>query len=70
MRLAHGPDIDAASLKKQTKLRTFLLDFIADFPAWEASTRHGFLDTARSLTRAAREALGGEKGRRASRGGA
>src|SRR3954468_21982148 len=62
MRLAHNGGIDSTSLKGQTKLRAFLLDFIADFAAWEASTNHWFLDTARSLTQAAHEALGGQKG--------
>jgi len=64
MRLAHGADIDTSSIKGQIKLRAYLLDFIADFAAWEASTNHWFLDTARSLTQAAHEALGGEKGTR------
>lgn len=65
MRLAHNGGIDPSNLKGQTKLRAFLLDFIADFAAWEASTNHWFLDTARALTQAAHEALGGEKGTRA-----
>jgi len=64
MRLAHNGGIDAPNLKGQIKLRAFLLDFIADFASWEASTNHWFLDTARSLTQAAHEALGGEKGTR------
>ncbi len=64
MRLAHNGGIDPSNLKGQTKLRAFLLDFIADFAAWEASTNHWFLDTARALTQAAHEALGGEKGTR------
>lgn len=64
MQLANGLDINATSLKGQTKLRAYLLDFIGDFAAWEASTNRWFLDTARSLTQAAHEALGGEKGTR------
>ncbi|MFH1743042.1 MAG: DUF1156 domain-containing protein [bacterium] len=43
-------------------LRHNLLDFIGDFSAWEASTEKHFLDTARKLTQAAHEALGGEPG--------
>lgn len=64
MRLTHGGDIDPTNQKGHAKLRAFLLDFIADFAAWEASTNHWFLDTARALTQAAHDALGGEKGTR------
>ena len=64
MRVASGLDIDVKTLKGQQKLRSLLLDFIADFAAWEASTNHCFLDASRSLTEAAHEALGGEKGTR------
>ncbi len=45
-------------------LRGFLLDFIADFAAWEASTNKVFLQTARNLTQSAHEALGGAPGTR------
>lgn len=45
-------------------MRYALLDFIADFANWDASTVPAFLDTARSLTLAAHEALGGEPGTR------
>lgn len=45
-------------------LRELLFDFIADFAAWEASTDTVFLQTARSLTQAAHEALGGAPGTR------
>ncbi len=45
-------------------LRELLLYFIADFAAWEASTDPIFLQTARSLTQAAHEALGGAPGTR------
>ena len=41
-----------------------LLDFIADASAWEASTNRVFLTTARNLTQAAHEALGGLPGTR------
>jgi putative DNA methylase len=45
-------------------MRYALLDFIADFASWDASTVPAFLDTARHLTQAAHEALGGEPGTR------
>ncbi len=45
-------------------LRVLLLDFIADFAAWEASTQKIFLSTARALTQAAHESLGGAPGTR------
>nr|HPO16332.1 DUF1156 domain-containing protein [Candidatus Hydrogenedentota bacterium] len=45
-------------------LRYLLLDFIAQFSAWEASTEPHFLETARKLTQAAHESLGGEPGTR------
>lgn len=43
-------------------LRYALLDFIADFANWDASTIPAFLEAARALTQSAHEALGGEKG--------
>jgi adenine-specific DNA methylase len=46
------------------RLRGLLLDFIADFAAWKASTEKTFLKTARALTQAAHEALGGVPGTR------
>ena len=64
MRLAHNGGIDPSNSKGQVRLRAFLLDFIADFASWDASANHWFLDTARALTQAAHEALGGEKGTR------
>ena len=45
-------------------MRYALLDFIADFANWDASTIPAFLDTARALTQASHEALGGEPGTR------
>ena len=45
-------------------LRTALLDFIADFANWDNSTVREYLDTSRSLTQAAHEALGGAPGTR------
>ena len=46
------------------ELRRALLDFIADFANWDNSTDKDYLETARKLTQAAHEALGGEKGTR------
>ena len=46
------------------KLRFALLDFIADFANWDNSTVPAYLETARALTAAAHEALGGEPGTR------
>jgi putative DNA methylase len=43
-------------------MRYALLDFIADFANWDASTMSAFLRTARGLTQAAHEALGGAPG--------
>jgi putative DNA methylase len=45
-------------------LRFALLDFIADFANWDSSTLPVYLETARTLTQAAHEALGGEPGTR------
>ena len=45
-------------------MRYALLDFIADFANWDASTIPAFLETARALTQAAHEALGGAPGTR------
>ncbi len=46
------------------RLRFALLDFIADYANWDNSTVPAYLETARSLTAAAHEALGGEPGTR------
>ncbi len=46
------------------ELRYALLDFIADFANWDASANPAFLETARALTAAAHEALGGAKNSR------
>src|SRR5262249_2427701 len=43
-------------------MRLALLDFIADFANWDASKVRGFLGTARELTLAAHESLGGTPG--------
>ncbi len=40
-------------------MRETLLDFIADFANWDASTVPAFLETARALTQTAHESLGG-----------
>jgi putative DNA methylase len=44
------------------ELRAALLEFIADFSNWDHANDRLFLTTARSLTLAAHEALGGEPG--------
>src|SRR5207244_9836127 len=45
-------------------IRYALLDFIADFSNWDASASPTFLETARALTQAAHESLGGIPGTR------
>ena len=42
------------------ELRYAMLDFIADFANWDASPVPAFLETARALTQAAHEVLGGQ----------
>lgn len=54
-----GAKAEAKKLTDLEKLRGFLLDFIADAANWDASTVPTFLKTARSVTQAAHEALGG-----------
>jgi putative DNA methylase len=51
-------------LEDNEKLRTALLDFIADFAKWDNSTVREYLDSSRALTQAAHEALGGAPGTR------
>ncbi|MEP0749569.1 hypothetical protein NDA04_21835 [Trichocoleus sp. AS-A2] len=46
------------------ELRRTLLDFIADFANWDNSTDVDYLETSRTLTQTAHEALGGEVGTR------
>ena len=46
------------------QLRGALLDFIADFANWDNSTVKEYLETSRTLTRFAHEALGGAPGTR------
>lgn len=60
---AHSP-LDPADKDHQNILRFSLLDFIADFANWDNSTVPEYLETARALTQAAHEALGGEPGTR------
>ncbi len=59
-----GKKAAARKMTDQEVLRGLLLDFIADAAAWEASTNKVFLHTARNLTQAAHEALGGAPGTR------
>ena len=56
--------LDATNPKHWHTLRYLLLDFIADFANWDNSTQPDYLETARALTQAAHEALGGEVGTR------
>lgn len=46
------------------EVRQALLDFIADFSNWDNSTDKDYLETSRTLTQVAHEALGGEVGTR------
>lgn len=54
----------AADIVSGADLRYALLDFIADFANWDASTVPAYLETARAITQSAHEALGGEPGTR------
>ena len=56
--------LDAANPAHLNFLRYLLLDFIADFSNWDASTEPHYLQTARALTQAAHESLGGLPGTR------
>jgi putative DNA methylase len=55
---------DNSVLDDDEELRNVLLDFIADFSNWDSSGVLEYLDTSRSLTQAAHEALGGVPGTR------
>jgi adenine-specific DNA methylase len=59
-----GQVLDSKDKTHLNVLRFALLDFIADFADWENSTVPEYLETARALTQAAHEALGGEPGTR------
>lgn len=52
---------DPAHFDDPVQLRAALLDFIADFANWDNSAAPEFLNTARTLTVAAHEALGGHR---------
>ncbi|MBU0496059.1 MAG: DUF1156 domain-containing protein [Chloroflexi bacterium] len=56
--------LDPANPDHLSVLRTVLLSFIADFANWDATTEPHYLATARALTQAAHEALGGAPGTR------
>lgn len=58
------PSLDPTEDAHQNVLRFALLDFIADFANWDNSTVPEYLETSRTLTQAAHEALGGEPGTR------
>ena len=57
-----GGHLDSDNPNHLNVLRFALLDFIADFANWDNSTVKEYLDTARCLTQAAHEALGGDPG--------
>ncbi|WP_423785740.1 DUF1156 domain-containing protein [Gimesia maris] len=59
-----GLPLDPCDPDHQLVLRGALLDFIADFANWDNSTVPAYLETSRSLTQAAHEALGGVPGTR------
>jgi putative DNA methylase len=59
-----GDTLDTKDVAHLNLLRFALLDFIADFANWDNSTVPEYLETARALTQAAHEALGGEPGTR------
>ncbi|MFC2037217.1 DUF1156 domain-containing protein [Chloroflexota bacterium] len=59
-----GGKLDPTNPDHLNFLRFLLLDFIADFANWDASTEPHYLETARALTQAAHESLGGLPGTR------
>jgi putative DNA methylase len=59
-----GIPLDPTDANNPNVLRFALLDFIADFANWDNSTVPAYLETARALTQAAHESLGGEPGSR------
>lgn len=64
-KVANGEVVfDPGDADHQNVLRFELLDFIADFANWDNSTVPEYLETARALTQAAHESLGGEPGTR------
>lgn len=58
--ISNNPDL----LDDGVRLRTALLDFIADFANWDNSIVREYLDTCHLLTQAAHEGLGGVPGTR------
>jgi putative DNA methylase len=56
--------LDATNPAHLNVLRNALFDFIADFANWDNSTVPEYLETARAMTSAAHEALGGQAGTR------
>ena len=53
---------DPGLLDNDATLRAALLDFIVDFANWDNAVNPHYLETARSLTKAGHEALGGASG--------
>ncbi|MBK9498684.1 MAG: DUF1156 domain-containing protein [Leptospiraceae bacterium] len=56
--------IDTMQTKGREYLQELLYDFISDFANWDNSTNPHYLQTARDLTLAAHESMGGAKGTR------
>nr|MBP6739063.1 DUF1156 domain-containing protein [Leptospiraceae bacterium] len=56
--------IDTMQTKGREYLQGLLYDFISDFANWDNSTNPHYLQTARDLTLAAHESMGGAKGTR------
>lgn len=56
--------IDTTQTKGKEYLQELLYDFISDFANWDNSTNPHYLQTARNLTLAAHESMGGAKGTR------
>ena len=62
-KLAEGETcLDPNDLGGQKSIRAALLNFIADFANWDNSSVPAYLETSRTLTQAAHEALGGAPG--------
>lgn len=56
--------LDANQPADMPVLRMALLDFVADFANWDNGTERAYLETSRTITQAAQEALGGQQGTR------
>jgi adenine-specific DNA methylase len=63
-RLFHSIQKNPSLVEDAIELRAALLAFIADFADWDNSTVEQYLETSRTLTNAAHQALGGPPGSR------